>query len=63
MDFAIIVKRAGRMKDRIRQDMYQAAEEYGCWCASVTLCVLGKIFDVFVDEMVLRSGIGISILR
>ena len=49
------------MKDRIRQDMCQAAEEYGSWCAAVVLCVFGNIFGVFVDEMTLHSGIGISI--
>lgn len=49
------------MKDRIRQEICQAAEEYGGWCAAVVVCVLGKVFGVFVDEMTLHSGIGIAI--
>lgn len=49
------------MKDRIRQDMCQAAEEYGSWCAAVALYVFRNLFSVFVDEMTLHSGIGISI--
>lgn len=49
------------MKDKIQRNMYQAAREFGSWCAAVALCVLGKEFGVFVDEMTLYSGIGICI--
>lgn len=51
----------GVVREKIQKSMYQAAKEYGGWCAAVSLSVLGNVFDVFVDEMTLNSGIGIRI--
>lgn len=51
----------GVVREKIQKSMYQAAKEYGGWCAAVSLCVLGNVFNVFVDEMTLNSGIGIRI--
>lgn len=55
------VENNGVVRETIRKIMYQAKKEYGGWCASVSLRVLGDVFNVFVDEMTLNSGIGIRI--
>lgn len=49
------------MKDKMQKNMDQAAGEFGGLTAAAALCVLAKEFGVFVDEMTLYSGIGISI--
>ncbi len=49
------------MKDKMQKSMDQAAGEFGGLTAAAALCVLAKEFGVFVDEMTLYSGIGISI--
>lgn len=55
------VENNGVVREKIQKSMYQAAKEYGGWCAAVSLYVLSNVFDVFVDEMTLNSGLGIRI--
>lgn len=49
----------GIQESEIKQLTHTAIGEYGGMCASVALAVVGQVFGVFADEILLATGVGL----